>query len=270
MGGWKDEMSKKFQLAFYARHGIQLKELGYWQPDSQMTDNNSPKLLPIDSPSHVEQQKSSSLQTPRKKRVLIDACKLMGNHEEGIGRYVKELLAALLETTSNDDSWDFDISLGPVGVLSLNECREEILNKVPPISANKNFLHWDRMQDRIRHASTRLKDGKENLRARISRSARLFLLKLAFSAFKRTLNIRKLISGPAEEYDIIHLTLPNNYEFSKHYSGHLLTTVHDLSHKGLSRTTSTVKRHTHFRWGSIMWNAVNHIILQYLKPHDRR
>lgn len=230
-GGWRDEMPENFQLAFYARHGVQLKELGYWQPDSQTTDNNSPRQLPIDSSTHAEQQITSSLQPPRKKRVLIDASKLMGNHEDGIGRYVKELLAALLETTSNDNSWHFDISLGPIGVLSLEKCREEILNKVPPISANKNFLHWDRMQARIRHASQRLKEGKENLRARTSRSIRLFFLKLAFSAFKRTLKIRKLISGQSEIYDIIHLTLPNNYELSKRYSGHLVTTVHDLSHK---------------------------------------
>ena len=56
-------------------------------------------------------------------------------------------------------------------------------------------------------------------------------MKLAFSAFKRTLKIRKLISGQSEIYDIIHLTLPNNYELSKRYSGRLVTTVHDLSHK---------------------------------------
>ncbi len=232
VGAWLDEMPENIQLAYYSQHGLQLKEMGYWQPNTSSREFSISQTPPVEPSADISSSLTTNERKPCKKRVLIDASKLMGNHQDGIGRYIKELLAAILELTADDDQWQFDLSLGGFGILSLKECKEEILEKRPPESSEESFVQCNRMQDRIIHASERRREAKaaNQVRAILSRSIRLFCLKLIFSAHKRIQKVRNLLAGQSTKYDIIHLTLPNNFEFSKHFSGHLITTVHDLSH----------------------------------------
>lgn len=232
VGAWLDEMPENIQLAYYAQHGMQLKKMGYWQPNSTFQETPKSQSFPIETFSDTSKTPTSTQRKPQKKRVLIDASKLMGNHQDGIGRYIKELLAAIVELTSDNDEWEIDLSLGVFGTLPLKDCETDILNRRPPISSGNNFVKCSRMQDRVTHASERLKEAKAttHLRAIISRSVRLFILKLIFSVHKRFQKIQNILDGQDSKYDVIHLTLPNNYEFSKRYPGQLVTTVHDLCH----------------------------------------
>ena len=108
-GGWKDEMEEKWHNLFWNYHGETMERLGYHydgsigKPDPVYDRKWNKKIYP------VFKEKSTSVQRNPKK-VLIEVTKITGSGNDGVKRYVLELLDAIDQMQASlQNEFEFDI-----------------------------------------------------------------------------------------------------------------------------------------------------------------
>ena len=160
---------------------------------------------------------------PFKKKILIEATKWISGDNDGIQRYGAELVQALLPIAKNKpDEWEIDVYFGMTFTFNLVDIYEYISSGKSKSDApvSLKILLW-RM--RIKKAlRTFIRTIFPEPLANLVESAKQELDRLFWSLFK-PLNV--------DRYDLVHLILPQSYNFiSRSKTSALVTTVHDLTH----------------------------------------
>ncbi len=244
--GWKDELDEELQNLFWSYHGSVMEKLGY-------TKSGSLKPLNPDFDYQIMKLLGHELPKVEKKfTVLIEANKLLMHQNDGVKRYLLELLKFFYPVTQNKNSrWQIDVYLkGRIYPL------QEFGGSLFDVSKNEN--HYDRYSTARRvtmqfiHASwSRFKSLFPNtLKDKIKQYYKKGLMKMGlrfssntarFFYFKEKLKFGKKADRASqkndkaqltiEDYDLVHVPLPQHYEPFKETSANFFVTVHDLTHR---------------------------------------
>ncbi len=231
VGAWEDELPERLHLRFLRLHGRELLRLGYVEPPLVPSPRESSGL------SSPAIRTSARTRRARKRRVLIDASKLLDARMDGIRRYVQELLRAMLPIARRHrNTWQFDVRFGLNGTFPLLDVAEDIERGQPPLEEIPTLFRPDQMNP-INACKQRLSELKGRISREVFReTVRLNYFKMRRSMQKRWEELKDLAESLAPRrkrpvYDLVHLTLPNTWQFYRDLSGPLLMTVHDLSHR---------------------------------------
>lgn len=220
VGGWKDEMSEELHDLFWSYHRSTMMKFGY-QYDGQHHQNLHP-----DFDYDIIGKLGKSIHQQKAYRILIEANKLLLQND-GIKRYLSELLQALHPVTLNPKSrWHIDLYIdGKIVPLceygdSLYDDNENSDNTTP-----KTLSLYERMLDYT----------KNILRPFLSQTSqdRLFAiyqkLESIVKKFLQHQNPTATVTQ-LENYDLIHVPLPQNYQFVEKIKARFMVTIHDLTH----------------------------------------
>ncbi|WP_417592614.1 glycosyltransferase [Owenweeksia hongkongensis] len=237
--GWKEELDRELQNIFWSYHRNMMDRLGYTReggirklnPDF---DYQVIKLLGYETPLAEE-----------KYRVLIEANKLLMHQNDGVKRYLLELLKALYPVTQNENShWQIDIFLKG-RVYSLKDYGERLFD------SKKNENHYNRytrISKSIRGVLKLLvpKAYRDTSTKYVKKVMMKVGLKFAKSMARTRYAFERMKSGKeaAREnfeaqigsvelgvYDLVHVPLPQHYEPFKGTQNNYLVTLHDLTHR---------------------------------------
>jgi glycosyltransferase involved in cell wall biosynthesis len=224
-GGWKEEMPKELQDLFHRIHGDTLERMGYAMEISPMPQN--PVL------DHLALQKlGAPSQGPAPKRpikVLIEGSKLQISKNDGVKRYLIQLLKGLEEYSRHGEGhFHFDLLIHH-RILPLKEYLDHIRSEV----ADKKYYEKLLLLGK-KCIQKCLPSSVYNPLARRYResSARAHLRSFRSWVFRQ--NEKELIEkfeSVEGGYDLIHLPLPQNYRAIEKLKGQVVVTIHDLTHK---------------------------------------
>lgn len=164
-------------------------------------------------------------------KVLIEASTTMLDSRDGSQRYVLELLRGLLPIVKQPDSpWEIDVHLGMRHIVSLRDAEDIVQSVFPRQSAVP--------QSRTTHGANASFSRKLVLRLKSSLfNTILALLPEALVSVLQQWNrsLQSMIWARLkpidfDQYDLVHLTLPQFYNTLADCSVKLVTTVFDLSH----------------------------------------
>jgi len=249
--GWKDELDRELQNLFWSYHRNTMERVGYRRDGGVAAlnadfDYQAMRLLGLSIPAAA----TGSF------RVLIEANKLLMHQNDGIKRYLLELLKALYPVTQNPQSrWKIDIFLKG-RVYPLKDYGANLFD------ANKNhFSQLARISKMIRGVLKQFvpKAYRDRFTKLIKQVMMKLGLKFAKYLAKITYSIERLKSGKAQaqenfetqmgsvelgKYDLIHVPLPQHYEPFKGTKNKYLLTLHDLTHRLFSEyhTNSNVQK----------------------------
>lgn len=218
VGGWKEDMSPEMEQLFWDIHGNTMTQMGYQTPKNIST--------------------AKIRKAPYK--VLIEANKLFMPGNDGIKRYQLELLDGL--TTLQDifpHKWDIDLYLEGGTFLKLNERGEQLKAVSELLDEEKQRI------DEVYHQEKPYENRLLQFKAKLQKVLPGFIYN-PLSSIYRNLPFRQILrwyrGGLAkkemdlhrnkfEDYDLIHIPLPQNFFFLKDAKGKFIVTVHDLTHK---------------------------------------
>jgi glycosyltransferase involved in cell wall biosynthesis len=232
-GNWKEEMPDELHDLFWNYHGHLMERLGYsYEGEIKEPDTEFEAPLKIKMGHDVPGPET-------KKKVLIEATKLVEEKSDGIKRYVFELLKALVWVAKNPFS-RFDLDIFIDGNVYALADYAEMLNIEEAALQRKLLIYekillgikkgiktalpkpfYENMAEKYRQGGFRRKLAKfksnvveKNKRNKLKKGERL-----------------KIEEDDFAKYDLIHLTLPQNYEPFLGSNPKFVTTVHDLTHK---------------------------------------
>lgn len=224
-GGWKEDMPDDLLGLFWRKHGEVMDRLGY--ADHEFSVGQNPLLDGLvmkKMGAQIENQGQS-----RRHRILVEANKLQISRNDGIKRYLTHLLKGLQEVNKfGDGQFHFDLLINKK-IEPLEKYRfyaDNLVHEVKTyekvllgIKAGIKFLVpgfiYEPMADFYRNTPVRS----------LLRKARSGVGKREEDA------LVKKFSGQTPLYDIIHLPLPQNYQYIEKLNGKLIVTIHDLTHK---------------------------------------
>ncbi|MFT4664003.1 MAG: glycosyltransferase involved in cell wall biosynthesis [Polaribacter sp.] len=221
IGGWEEEMSSELQQLFWDIHADTMRAMQY-DPQGAAHEpiNTKPQATPY--------------------KILIEANKLFMPGNDGVKRYQMELLDGL--TTLQDifpEKWDIDLYLEGGTFLKLNERGEQLKGVSELLDEEKQRI--DKVFHQEKPYENRLLQFKDNIQKALPG-----FIYHPLSSVYRSLPLREILrwyrGGLAkkeidqhrnkfENYDLIHIPLPQNFFFLKEAKGRFLVTVHDLTHK---------------------------------------
>lgn len=243
--GWKDELSRELQNIFWTYHRKKMEELGYTrqgglQPLHPDFDYSLMRLL------------GESLPEPPVKpyKVLIEANKLLMHRNDGVKRYVLELLKALYPVVLNPTTrWHIDvyiqgkiIPLQAFGDSLFDAAQQENRNELWQSRRNwamnvprAGWSHIKRLvpipiKDYIKNSYRRLL-MKMGLRFSTSSAKMGWLKGMASMTWGKPKPQKPLVLGQDHGYDLIHVPLPQHFEPFQGIQARYLVTVHDLTHR---------------------------------------
>ncbi len=217
-GSWKEEMPEDLQSLFGELHGSTLQEFGYGRGA-----NEAPAMQPV--------------------RVLMEANKLADTTMDGVRRYQVELLQALNALQSQlPEKLLVDCLIGDsikplrsvIDLINTEAKREGESEK----KLSDEALHRSDQPSGYEHILLRLKAWlADNLPLFIYQPLRRIYTRLparsflswvrgAVGRYKARASQQRIM----QNYDLIHLPLPQNYFFIKPYALPVIGTVHDLTH----------------------------------------
>lgn len=248
--GWKEELNTNLQNLFWSYHRDMMERMGYdrfggintLDPD---LDYKVIKLLD----GKIEQKN-------KKYRILIEANKLLMHQNDGVKRYLLELLKALYPATHNPEGrWQIDVFLK---------------GRIYPLKEyGKNLFDTDKNENKFNKFARLSKGLKGAIKLFIPKKShdifskfyKKVLLKIGLKFAKTIARVSYLKhqifkSDKSEEtyeapvdsiesgnYDLIHVPLPQHYEPFEKNSNKYLVTIHDLTHRLFSdfHTSRNVK-----------------------------
>ncbi|KAB1063976.1 glycosyltransferase [Salibacter halophilus] len=181
------------------------------------------------------------------KAILIESNKLLMHQNDGVKRYLIELLKALYQTQKTENSpWKIDllitgkvVSLREYGKTAFDsEKRKNNFNKLSKILFKLNnglrAVVSDKKYDSIKGLYKKgvVKIGLKPFKniARV-----IYVIDRALKGKKTAKDnyTSNIVNLDLSHYDLIHVPLPQHYEPFKNTSSNFLLTVHDLTHKKL-------------------------------------
>ena len=220
-GAWRDEMPPDMHRLFWENHGEMMDRLGYTLDGDVVTPDG---ICNTDIRVKLGLEQKSS-QKPRKKRVLIEASKLKHGRNDGVGRYVLDLIEELNRVQNQyPEEWSFDLSVDmePMPIASVIG---------PAADPDKLSTHEGALEKVF-------KLGKRILSFILPERWYASTIIFAKNKFrkKKSPAIQNL-PGPETQvsetssYDLVHVTLPQNYWLIDRYDSPYVCTVHDMTHK---------------------------------------
>ncbi len=224
-GGWKEEMSPFFQDLFWSFHGDTMERLGYATYSGSVSQN--PAL-------DYRVMQKMGIAVPNleneKFRIFIEASKLTETVNDGIKRYLVNLLKKFEDITLyGDPRWEFKLLIGQI-VYPLENYRKGInIEQVETLyfyekilMGFKNFVKSNLPENFYKTVSGFYK--KTNIR----KVLRFIQFKTTSTKYKLHNKKKFSISDIA---DILHIPLPQNAVQYKTLDQTIVITVHDLTHK---------------------------------------
>jgi glycosyltransferase involved in cell wall biosynthesis len=237
--GWKDELDRELQNLFWSYHRNAMDRMGYdikggikqLHPDF---DYNLLKALGKETPP-----------PPKKKYILIEGNKLSMNQNDGVKRYLLELLKALYPVTLNPNApWEIDLFFKNE-IIPLREYGETLFDvEKSENSFNKLARVFKVIKQLIKiiipaqHQENFAKNTKQLF---LKAGLKVTRTKARISYFFNRLNSGEVAAKEKfeaqiadlnlDKYDIIHVPLPQHYEQFIGHDNQFLVTIHDLTHK---------------------------------------
>ncbi len=215
-GSWKEEMPATLLPLVYELHGKTLERFDYWRGDEP-----GASLKPV--------------------RVLMEANKLSDATMDGVRRYQVELLQALRALQTQLSSvLTIDCMIGDA--IKPLDAVVDMVNKEAQPGKDNEVTDEDLLQEEApsgyENVLLRLKGWMANniplviyepMRRLYTRSPARSLLNWM------SVNVRRFRSRAERDriiqsYDLVHIPLPQNYFFIKHFKLPVVGTVHDLTH----------------------------------------
>ena len=181
--------------------------------------------------------------SPRPRRVLIEANKLLMPGNDGVKRYLTELLdsLAMLEQKLFPE-WEIDLYVLGGNPIKLRERREE-LHRTNTVAGQEK----ERIEKKIeaikkrRPFEVRMLQAKEKVRDSLPgwiyqlliRAYERLPIRYLFLLYRKAVTRRenRALAAIFDRYDLIHIPLPQNFHYLQNVRGKFLLTVHDLTHK---------------------------------------
>ncbi|MEM7548925.1 MAG: glycosyltransferase [Bacteroidota bacterium] len=220
-GGWKNEIDPHLNNVFWCYHGATMEKLGYTKV------GNVKKI----------QQEYDLVEYSHKnlKRILIDGTKLLELHNDGIKRYVQELLKSIADQSDFLKKRGLSIDIFILGkIYPLEDYKNKFLiKKSIPLKRGskakdlaKKYKNFWIVRFMIKFYYNKTVSGS------IQNFKSLFSIEQLRALVIRILNKAGLINNAAKlkPYDLIHLTLMQNYHFFEKAESKFITTIHDLTH----------------------------------------
>ena len=221
-GGWKDEFPAELLPLLYSIHGKTMERLGYHKTGDTITKSafdERLKLLP-------------SAPKPIKYKVLIEASKLSDKYSDGVKRYIYGLTKGIKSLQQFErDSFEFDLYIKgvvhPLIQAKEQEKKEDLkLNHLERLAqVYQNIKSWIKTT-LPKPISTLLVGTYRQLNA-----GELINRILAKYLDLYFLFARRKMKAISNNYDLIHVSLPQNISIFKSAKKPIVTTVHDLTHK---------------------------------------
>lgn len=228
-GGWKDEMTDYYHDLFWNYHGTAMLKMGY------LYDGNYSPVNEL-SMSKIQQKitaKSNSTITTYK--ILIDASKILGTTTDGVKRYVVELLRALKEIQElGNKQFHFHIYLNG----KIFDIEEVDLFIDQPINNTKEFYWYENILLGIRKIIKWLfpsfiydKFSPYYRNSNIREKLLLLRERVSQDQFYRKVLNKKKEENVFNNYDLLHITLPQHLPLFGDHTIKTVVTVHDVSHQ---------------------------------------
>lgn len=232
-GGWRDDMTEFYHDLFWNYHGEVMDRLGYTY-EGELKDVDpvyekrwANKIHPVSPPDLP------------KKRVLIEATKITGKGTDGIKRYTVELLN-MFNQMNPDISDAFSIDILIQDKVCPLEQLPVYVDLVINLKLNAGRVHFGYENVLLAFRAAIKKILPEKIYDQLAPYYRnspvriwLFDLKKAVAGKRYSEGVHELgeKSDPLKEYDLIHVTLPQNYGHFAKGTYPMLFTVHDISHR---------------------------------------
>ncbi|MEL7426859.1 MAG: glycosyltransferase [Bacteroidota bacterium] len=216
IGGWRDEMPPEMEALIYRVHGRTLQDHGF------------------DVPPLVKALK------PR--RALVEVSKVFAPENDGVKRYLLELLEHLPFILQYYPEWTIDLfhnnRVQPLHTLrdTLAERGLSNFHELNPVEAvaDEVFGYEKALLQFKQYLKQSLPEGVYQPLSRVYRQGpfRKVLKGLRYGVQEqREQKVDNEYQRQLNSYDVIHSPLPQHYEFVKHLEGQHLITVHDLTHE---------------------------------------
>ena len=249
--GWREELDKELQNLFWSYHRNMMDRLGY-------DKNGGIKALNPDFDYQVMNLLGQALPTSTERfSVLIEANKLLMHQNDGVKRYLLELLKALYPVAANPDGrWQIDVFIkGRVYPLkeygktlfdvSKNENNYNKFSRV--FKLIKGFLKIfipEKYKDTF---SKYLKKVVMKMGLRFGKTIAIYHYLIARvtsgkEAAKENFEVQRS-SVQMGKYNLVHVPLPQHFEPFAGSQNNYLVTIHDLTHHLFSdfHTSSNVQ-----------------------------
>ena len=243
VGSWKTEMPKHLSNLFWCYHGDVMERLGY---------GIDGEIKALNPDFDYDLMRKLGQKTPvgeAKIRVLIDASKIGSPENDGIKRYVLELLRALYPVATNRrPRWIIDLLIhGKIIPLAQYGPRLFIgeWNQGPQEKPNGPVVERNRLVRKLRHHAKHFLRvffpdlEKDDVFFWLNRVATALHLPVRNPPPNRP-SLRHLLKTEAEEsgrrdrrhYDIVHVSLPQHYFMVRKFvTGTFVVTIHDFTHR---------------------------------------
>ncbi|MGB3547351.1 MAG: glycosyltransferase [Saprospiraceae bacterium] len=226
VGGWQDEMSPILARLAWSRYGADLAAWGY-EPQGEDV-------------------------VPPTRRVLIESSKLYGTDNDGVKRYVAELVAGLTLLLPLLPEWQIEIYdrrgiqplVQPFGKpVDQPETDFRTLSKKEMIQKDRRTMDYEKWLLLVKEFAERVLPT--HLYSTLAHTYRKGPIRKFLNRFK--LRARKLIRKLTDEEilaqvaraDLIHLPLPQHFTEISDSTTPTLVTVHDLTHRILPQFHTT-------------------------------
>lgn len=231
INNWKNEFPQDLYDLFWCYHRESMNRLGYTYSDDRIELNQD---FDFDLISKLGLKKDV---LEPKYKVLIEANKILMHQNDGIKRYLSELLKTLYPMSLNPDSkWQIDLYCNG-NITPLKEFGNSLFNT----ESNENRKNENRKVEmsfyrKIIHLiKIIIKTIIPNyFYEKLVVIYKKLMIKMSLKAGKSDINNSFIHAkhSELESYDLIHVPLPQNFEpFVKLADANFLVTVHDLTHK---------------------------------------
>lgn len=222
-GGWREEMLPEMQDLFWNYHGETMERMGY-EPhvasctQNRYTDFKAMKLLGMDVKSEA---KTCS--------VLIEASKLTQPGNDGVKRYLTELLKGFEEVVKyGDGSFRFELLVGKK-FLPLSSYRQMLRLESDELHEYEKVLMGFKGVIKKVLPETVYEAGASVYRKTDIRKILKFIQ--AKKSVDKELGFYRELELKKDDVDVLLIPLPQNADHLKNLSHRFVVTVHDLTHR---------------------------------------
>ncbi len=224
-GGWKEEMTPEVQDLFWNHHGSMMERLGY-----ETYKNSIGQNITLD---YVVMRKMGLAVPPATKKkfnVYLEATKVIEEANDGVRRYIDQLIKRFIEVTKNGEPiWEFKLFIDSKP-FSLQNYKVELKGKESELfhpyekvlmgfkSSVRSFLPG------FIYNSISFVYKKSGIRSLLSSIRQIATIDRMKAEYKKNVDEKKSIH-------LIHIPLPQNSIYFKNIDDSYLVTVHDLTHK---------------------------------------